>query len=218
MNDTMKLSAAVIGGYVLGRTKKGKAAIGLALWLAGRQAGLRPGALLANAPELGKLATQLKGPAVKAVRRAATATLESRTTALADSLQRRTASLTSRGAAEEPEEEPAEEPAEERAEEGRRAAPRRRRPRAAEKEEAPRGRAAEEEYEEEAYDEGVEEEEEAPRGRAAEEEYEDEEEEEEEAPPPPPTRARRQPAAARSSRPKKAAPVVRRTAKSRREA
>jgi hypothetical protein len=34
-----KLAAAVIGGYVLGRTKKGRAALKLASWLSGNQAG-----------------------------------------------------------------------------------------------------------------------------------------------------------------------------------
>jgi hypothetical protein len=37
MQDSTKLGAAAIGGYVLGRTKKAKAAIGLALWLTGRR-------------------------------------------------------------------------------------------------------------------------------------------------------------------------------------
>ena len=37
MQDTTKFGLAALGGYVLGRTKKAKAAIGLALWLTGRR-------------------------------------------------------------------------------------------------------------------------------------------------------------------------------------
>ena len=62
--DSVKLGAAVVGGYLLGRTKKGKTAIGLALWLSGkrmdnsREAFMR----LATSPELGKLTAQVRGP------------------------------------------------------------------------------------------------------------------------------------------------------------
>lgn len=95
MKDSVKIGTAVVGGYVLGRTKKGKLAIGLALWLSGnrmtnsREALLR----LAASPELGKLTAQLRGPLLGAAQRALTATVESRTAALADSLQQRTSQL-----------------------------------------------------------------------------------------------------------------------------
>ena len=44
MDDRVKIGAAVVGGYVLGRTKKGRAAIRLAMWLAGTD--YRPGELV----------------------------------------------------------------------------------------------------------------------------------------------------------------------------
>ncbi|MFE2587006.1 histone protein, partial [Streptomyces sp. NPDC059378] len=48
MNDVSKiaLAGAVAGGYVLGRTKKGKAAFAMATYLAGRRFGLEPQQLL----------------------------------------------------------------------------------------------------------------------------------------------------------------------------
>jgi hypothetical protein len=36
MQDTVKIGVATVGGYLLGRTKKAKTAIGLALWLTGK--------------------------------------------------------------------------------------------------------------------------------------------------------------------------------------
>jgi hypothetical protein len=95
VKDSVKLGAAVVGGYLLGRTKKGKAAIGLALWLSGKRMDNSRDALmrLATSPELAKLTAQVRGPLLAAAGRAVTATIESRTTALADSLQQRTSQL-----------------------------------------------------------------------------------------------------------------------------
>lgn len=95
MKDSVKLGAAVAGGYLLGRTKKGKAAIGLALWLSGKRIGSSREVLarLAASPELARLTAQVRGPLLEAAQRAVTATIESRTTTLADSLQQRTARL-----------------------------------------------------------------------------------------------------------------------------
>ena len=44
MDDQTKklLAAAVVGGYVLGRTKKGRLALTVATYLAGRRFGLEP--------------------------------------------------------------------------------------------------------------------------------------------------------------------------------
>ena len=36
MSDAVKIGSAIAGGYLLGRTKKAKKAIGLAMWLAGK--------------------------------------------------------------------------------------------------------------------------------------------------------------------------------------
>lgn len=97
MNDTVKLGAAVAGGYLLGRTRKGKAAIGLALWLAGRRRSFgSPGgglSRLLSTPEIGQLTAQLRGPLLGAAQRAVTSTIESRAGSLADSLRDRTARL-----------------------------------------------------------------------------------------------------------------------------
>lgn len=103
MNDTVKLGAAVAGGYLLGRTRKGKAAIGLALWLAGRRGrgGMVPGlgsiGGLLSSPEVSKITGQLRGPLVAAAQRAATSVIESRTSRLADSLSQRTALISGSG-------------------------------------------------------------------------------------------------------------------------
>lgn len=42
------LAAAVLGGYVLGRTKKGRVAFAMATYLAGRRIGLEPQQMLAE--------------------------------------------------------------------------------------------------------------------------------------------------------------------------
>src|SRR3954465_1887878 len=70
----LKLGAVALGGYVLGRLKKGRAAMGLALWAAGVKADpkrlLREGLLnLANSDEGRQLLTQLRGPVLEAGRK-----------------------------------------------------------------------------------------------------------------------------------------------------
>jgi hypothetical protein len=105
MSDNSKVAMALIGGYVLGRTKKGKAAIRLAMWLSGR-GGKQPqtiaresvGKLLQNA-EVAQLAEQLRGPVVAEAQRVVTAALEARLNGLADSLQQRTKALQTVGGA-----------------------------------------------------------------------------------------------------------------------
>lgn len=70
MDDTAKatLAAAVVGGYVLGRTKKGRLALTIATYLAGRRFGLEPRQLAAEGmrrlgemPQFAGLQDQLKG-------------------------------------------------------------------------------------------------------------------------------------------------------------
>lgn len=70
MEDQTKvtLAAAVVGGYVLGRTKKGRLAISVATYLAGRRFGLEPRQLaaegmrrLGEVPQFAELQDQLKG-------------------------------------------------------------------------------------------------------------------------------------------------------------
>lgn len=100
MDDNTKLAAALIAGYVLGRTKKGKAAVRLALWASGKGSMLQPQALaregatrLTQTPELAQLAEQLRGPLVAAAQKAVIATLEAQINAVADNLEKRTQSL-----------------------------------------------------------------------------------------------------------------------------
>nr|BBJ50134.1 hypothetical protein SAVMC3_27630 [Streptomyces avermitilis] len=70
MDDTAKvtLAAAVVGGYVLGRTKKGRMALSIATYLAGRRFGLEPRQLategmrrLGEMPQFAQLQEQLRG-------------------------------------------------------------------------------------------------------------------------------------------------------------
>lgn len=95
--DKAKIGAALVGGYLLGRTKKAKTAMRLVLWLNGSTAGgiARDSVKrVAQSPELMKLTTQLREPLLDAARKAAAAAVEARVAGLADSLQERTAKLT----------------------------------------------------------------------------------------------------------------------------
>jgi septal ring-binding cell division protein DamX len=91
-----KIAVAVTGGYLLGRTKKAKLAIGLGLMLAGKKITLDPQHLaraIAGAPLLNGLNAQVRKELVDATKAAATKALTTRANGLADSLQERTASL-----------------------------------------------------------------------------------------------------------------------------
>ncbi|WP_223731834.1 hypothetical protein [Streptomyces purpurogeneiscleroticus] len=108
----MTLAAALIGGYVLGRTKKGRLALTAATYLAGRRFGLRPRELAAEGmhrlgeiPQVAELQEQLRGEVLDAGRKAVTAAANRGMTSLADALSERTAQLGSAGEAEEGEEE-----------------------------------------------------------------------------------------------------------------
>lgn len=101
MNDNAKIGIAIAGGYLLGRTKKGKAALSIALWVGASRLGIRPGQLardglqrLAAVPQVAAIGTQLRGPVAAAGRKAALATLESRIDRVADSLHERTSKVT----------------------------------------------------------------------------------------------------------------------------
>ncbi|MEU0846643.1 hypothetical protein ABZ387_01530 [Streptomyces flaveolus] len=93
------LAAALATGYVLGRTKKGKLAIGAASVLAG-QGLLSPRELIirglrkaSESPQAAQLLTQLRGELMDSARSALSATADRRLGALADSLEQRTSSL-----------------------------------------------------------------------------------------------------------------------------
>lgn len=95
-----KIGAAVVGGYLLGRTKKAKLAIGLGMFLAGKKLSLNPqqiGKLVMDNPALSALSNQVRGELVDATKSAAGSALTQRMTRLSDSLQDRTEALNSPG-------------------------------------------------------------------------------------------------------------------------
>ena len=100
MNNSTKISlaAAVAGGYVLGRAKKGRLAFGLATYLAGRRFGLEPQQLvteglrkLQEIPQVADLNEQLRGEFKDVGRKALVAAADRKLADLADALHERTA-------------------------------------------------------------------------------------------------------------------------------
>src|SRR5215208_2163592 len=99
-----KLAAAVISGYVLGRTKKGGAALNMASWLSGNQAGPQAMSMarkgltkVAQAEQAAQIMKQVRGPLMAAAQKAATQAVLSRVTAISDGLTARTQALTEVG-------------------------------------------------------------------------------------------------------------------------
>lgn len=94
MQATVKIGAAALGGYVLGRTKKAKTAVGLALFLTGRGRArdiARDQVIKALKSDKGQeLISQLRGPVVSAGRQAAIGLFEAQVGRVSDDLQRRT--------------------------------------------------------------------------------------------------------------------------------
>ncbi|WP_181138932.1 ABC transporter substrate-binding protein [Streptomyces sp. Ru72] len=96
MNNA-KIGAAVLGGYLLGRTKKGKLALSLGAAMAGSR--MRPGQvgkLLQDSPVLGNVSKQVRGELASAGKAAATTVLSAKAESLADALHERTAGLKER--------------------------------------------------------------------------------------------------------------------------
>ncbi|MFB4424254.1 hypothetical protein C5F59_024620 [Streptomyces sp. QL37] len=96
MTGNAKIGAALVGGYLLGRTKKAKLAIGFGMFLAGKKLSLDPrqlGKMLADSPLVGGLNDQVRKELVGATKTAATNALTQRVTGLADSLHKRTLEL-----------------------------------------------------------------------------------------------------------------------------
>ncbi|WP_406473320.1 hypothetical protein [Streptomyces platensis] len=96
MMTNAKIGVALVGGYLLGRTKKAKMALGLGLFLAGKKLNLDPkqlGTLVANSPVLGPLNDQVRKELVDATKAAAGTALTQRMSGLADSLHERTVAL-----------------------------------------------------------------------------------------------------------------------------
>ncbi|CAO5160729.1 conserved hypothetical protein [Frankia sp. AiPs1] len=98
--SNVKCGLALVGGYVLGRTRKAKAAISLGLWLSGHNYHakdlLRDQMVrLTRSTEGEKLINQFRGPATEAGRRAAMAVYEAQLDRLSGALAGRTERLTS---------------------------------------------------------------------------------------------------------------------------
>jgi hypothetical protein len=96
MNDNGKIGMALVGGYLLGRTKKAKLAIGLGMVLAGKKLDLSPQQLLkmaANSPVLGGLSDQVRRDLMDGTKSALTSAVTKRADGLADSLHERTRDL-----------------------------------------------------------------------------------------------------------------------------
>ncbi|MGV9451263.1 ABC transporter substrate-binding protein [Streptomyces sp. NPDC003635] len=125
MNNA-KIGAAFLGGYVLGRTKRAKLALGLGAALAGSRVNpAQLGKTLQGSPFVNTLTKQVRTELTGAGKAAATSVLTAKADHLADALHDRTSGLREKGRAaedeepeetdeaEEPEEEEEEEPAEE---------------------------------------------------------------------------------------------------------
>ena len=95
-----KLAAAVFGGYVLGRTKQGGAALSLASWLSGNQAGPRAMAMarkglsqVVKSEQVAQIMQQIRGPLMEAAQQA----VLSRVTTISDQLTARMQALSELG-------------------------------------------------------------------------------------------------------------------------
>lgn len=122
---------AVAGGYLLGRTRKGKLALGLGMWLTGRKITLDPARLpelVERLPVVSGLSDEVRDQLLKAAKDAGGKVLTAQSGRLADALTRRADALRSADGAnplravrgekdEEPEPEDAEEEPEEPEEE-----------------------------------------------------------------------------------------------------
>lgn len=96
MTKNAKIGAALVGGYLLGRTKKAKLALGFGMFLLGKKIDLDPrqlGRMLADSPALSSLNDQVRKELVDATKTAATKAVTQRAGSLADSLQQRTQAL-----------------------------------------------------------------------------------------------------------------------------
>ncbi|MER7574400.1 hypothetical protein [Streptomyces sp. NPDC126514] len=93
MNNA-KIGAALLGGYLLGRTKKGKLAIGMGAMLAGSRVNpVQVGKTLQESPLVNTLAEQVRTELGGAGKAAATTVLTAKADSLADALHARTSGL-----------------------------------------------------------------------------------------------------------------------------
>src|SRR5947209_3274784 len=100
MNSGVKLGVGITGGYLLGRTKKLKLAIGLGTWLMGRRLQMSPAQLalqgltqLRETPEFAELSDRLRDEIGGAGKRALAAAATSRMESLTDKLHDRNSGL-----------------------------------------------------------------------------------------------------------------------------
>ncbi|MFJ3659251.1 hypothetical protein ACIPPM_02140 [Streptomyces sp. NPDC090119] len=96
MMTNAKIGTALVGGYLLGRTKKAKLAIGLGMFLAGKKLSLDPqqlGRLVAGSPLLSGLTEQVRDDLLTATRSAASTALTSRVNQLSESLSEKAHAL-----------------------------------------------------------------------------------------------------------------------------
>lgn len=100
MSNASKIGMAVVGGYVLGRTKKAKLAIMLGGALAGRKLNLTPAGMVSQAskvvagsPELTRLSDAVRGRLFEAGKQAAVSAAGNRLEALTNSLVERVENL-----------------------------------------------------------------------------------------------------------------------------
>ncbi|WP_051300280.1 hypothetical protein [Actinomadura rifamycini] len=96
MQSNAKIAVALVGGYLLGRTKKAKMAIGLGMFLAGKKISLDPrelSRLAAASPLVSGLSDQVRKDLVDGTRTALTSAVTQRANTLADTLHERTLDL-----------------------------------------------------------------------------------------------------------------------------
>ncbi|GGV13558.1 hypothetical protein GCM10010182_37760 [Actinomadura cremea] len=96
MQSNAKIAVALVGGYLLGRTKKAKMAIGLGMFLAGKKISLDPkelSRLAVASPLVSGLSDQVRKDLVDGTRTALTSAVTQRANTLADTLHERTLDL-----------------------------------------------------------------------------------------------------------------------------
>ena len=112
MDDQTKklLAAAVVGGYVLGRTKKGRLALTAATFLAGKKLALSPRQLVAEGvrrlgevPQVAELQEQLRSQGLDAGRQVLSTIANRGMDSLADAIHERTTGLAGPGLGEQDE-------------------------------------------------------------------------------------------------------------------
>ncbi|MFB7313103.1 hypothetical protein [Streptomyces sp. NPDC056192] len=97
MSNSGKIGLALVGGYLLGRTKKAKLAIGFGMFLAGKKIPLdlrELSRVVSKSPVWGALSDQVRTDLVDATKSAATSALTQRVSGMTDTLHERTLALT----------------------------------------------------------------------------------------------------------------------------